>query len=312
MISLSGLASNLLAEGSSYSRTVSPKSTLPQYVNYTRIVDSLIDNYNLGRFTENGIPTTRAFFAGSSILDLLGEFYHIDSNYTITALGSIQGLSGGVKFNLEKDGEYSYTEFYIVNGATKLGYDPSEIANFNETSFTGFIQACFSTTSGGFGLEPGDPANIYANWMILQVLTKMNALEMVDLEKNLEYCETVLDIDDAQNLFSVMASYVLAGRDPQIQFHTQMPSIVDQLQEVHLSSSNYFDRYYALTTLELLGTVPKSYATPVYLEECINALELELDGFQDINSIFTKLAIVALLVGEVTTVQLLLTPAGTW
>ncbi len=275
-----------------------PKSNLNAFLNLSLVVDALLFNYNGGRFTEANLPTTRAFNDGIGILSIIEESYNIDQDYTLAATQPVQGIGGGALLDLTALDEFSYPGYYVLNVYRLL---KRSIGNtLDQAKYIQFLNQCYNGSTGGFSLKPGDPTNVYANWMIIRCLTWLNALVGFDIEKNLEFCKDSLQITNAQNVFSCLASAYITGANLTSNF--DRAAIISQCEGSFLTSFDYFDRYYGLMTLDLFGRAPTTYNTTSYLQEVLGEFNNEVQGARNIHNLYAKLSIIALLLGEMKTV----------
>ncbi len=274
------------------------RSALNTYLNLSLLVDAVLYNYNGGRFTEASIPTTRAFHDGIDILSIIQESYNIDQEYTITETKPVQGSGGGIFLDLNVFDEYSFPAYYLLNTYRNLGRSLGGIIDLNK--YGAFLVGCYNVSSGGFALKPGDPSNVIANWMIVQSLTWCNLTSSFNLTQNLDYCVKAFLITDANNVFSCVATTHIMGVNATLFFNRT--AIISQCEGTFLSSFDYFDRFFGLMTLDLLGFPPTYFNTTAYLQEVIAEFNMELSGAKNLHNLYAKLCIIALLLGEITTV----------
>ncbi len=277
--------------------TKKSRFSLNTYLNLSLLVDAVLYNYNGGRFTETSIPTTRAFHDGFGILSIIQERYNIDQDYTIAETEPVQGSNGGIYLELMSLNEYSYPAYYVLNAYHNLGKSFDGIINQNK--YGNFVVQCYNVSQGGFALKPGDPSNVLANWMIVQTLSWFNLTAEFNLTKNLDFCVKAFQITDAQNVFSCVATTHIIGVNSTLFFNRT--AIISQCEGIFLSSFDYFDRFFGLMTLELLEVSPTHYNTSSYLHECIAEFNAEVNGVKNLHNLYAKLCIIALLLGEITT-----------
>ncbi len=273
-----------------------PKSSLNRYVNLSLIVDALYFNYKEGKFTDNGMASMRSVDDAISILWIIRELYHIDTDYTLSAILPVQGPNGGIFYNLTQSDEYSFPVYYLLHVIQILKVDKAAI--FNENLLSQYLASCYNITTGGFSLKPGEPSSIDANWMIIHALNILGVPSIFNPIKNMDYCKSVFDINIASRVFSCIDSTATLGGILSERYNVN--NIVSVCETNFLHSPDFTDRCYGLLTLNLLGHPATNYNSPSYLTGCISSLNEELHGIKNIHKISLQLLTVALLLGDIT------------